>query len=183
MTDSRNQLSILTITLHWLIALAMIGMIVFGLSLEDMPPSVQKWQLVAIHASIGIIVLVFAAWRLMRRIQIGFFEELGTDRPYLRKLAFAAHAFLLLATILMPISGIAGNIASAHPVEVFGVTILPQLLAQENKLFEEIAGATHGILANILILVVALHVFGALVHQFFFRDGTLTRIFGMRITD
>lgn len=182
MMDSRNQLSALTVVLHWVIAAAIIGMIIFGLSVEGMKPSNQKWQLLALHASIGTVVLVFGAWRLVRRFKIGFFEELGPDHPLQRKLAYAAHIFLLLATVIMPISGIVGNVASAHPFEVFGVTVIPQILAQENKALEDIAGAAHGLLADALTLVIAMHILGAFIHQLFYRDGTLTRMLGMKIS-
>src|SRR5574337_344252 len=185
MMDSRNQLSALTVVLHCVIAAAIIGMIIFGLSVEGMKPSNQKWQLLALHASIGTVVLAFGAWRLVRRFKIGFFEELeelGPDHPLQRKLAYAAHISLLLATVLMPIAGIVGNVASAHPFEVFGGTVIPQILAQENKALEDIAGPAHVLLADALTLVIAMHILRAFSHQLFSRDGTLTRMLGMKIS-
>lgn len=183
MVDSRNQLSLLTVALHWLIAAAIVGLIVFGISLEGMPPSDQKWQLVELHMSIGTIVLVLVAWRLVRRIRLGLPEELGPDRPLERKTAYAVHIFLLIAPLLIPISGIVGTIAHAQPVDVFGLTIIPQLLTQENKALGEISGAAHGVLGFLLILAIALHILGTVIHQFVHRDGTLMRMLGVRIPE
>lgn len=64
MNDTREKLSPLSVTLHWVIGLVMIGMVFFGLWLADLPRGYpNKGELTDLHRSIGLIVLVLAAWR------------------------------------------------------------------------------------------------------------------------
>jgi cytochrome b561 len=186
MNDTREQLSPLSVGLHWLIGLTMIGMVIFGLVLEDMHPAdaagkASKSYLIGLHVSIGVLVLVFATWRLARRIRLGLPEHVGIYKAWELGLAKAIHYFLLFATLAMPISGIVMTIGRARPVEFFGLPLIPKLLAEKNVLLTNAGGATHAILGKLILLAVALHIAGALKHHIVDRDGTLRRMLGARI--
>jgi cytochrome b561 len=179
--DTREQLSPLSIGLHWLIGLTMIGMVIFGLVLEDMPKGETKSALLALHKSIGVIVLVFASWRLARRIRLGLPEHVGIYKAWELSLAKAVHYFLLFATLALPISGILMTVANTRAISVFGVTVIPQLFAQKNELLAKIGGATHSVMGKLILLAIALHIAGALKHHIMDSDGTLRRMLGARV--
>lgn len=182
MVDSRERLSGVTITLHWLIALAMIAMVVFGLILEDMPRSDGKSALIQIHKSIGVIVLVFAVARLFWRAKQGMPAHVGIYSSIEQKLAKITHATLLASTLLLPLSGILLSVGSARPINIFGIPFVPQLLAEKNELLAQIGHAGHSILGKLLIAAVVLHIAGAAKHHLVDRDGTLRRMLGARVT-
>jgi cytochrome b561 len=180
--DTREQLSPLSVALHWAIGLTMIGMVVFGLILEDMPRSDGKSALVQIHKSIGVIVLAFAAWRVTRRLMMGLPAHVGVYGTWEQRLAKGTHYFLLFATLALPLSGLLFSIGSARPVNVFGIPLIPQLLAVKNEMMVAVGKGAHAILGKLLLLALALHIAGALKHHFKDRDGTLRRMFGARVT-
>jgi cytochrome b561 len=178
MSDTTERLSRISVALHWIIAIGMIGMIAFGLYLDDLPRSDAKVQLVALHKSIGVAVLLLAAWRLSYRIRSGMPQPLRPLSAIERKLSAIVLGSLLLSTILLPLSGIVMSIVSARPVGFFGYTVIPQLLAQKNEALAPIAHAAHAVLGKLVIGLLVLHVAAALKHHFVARDGSLTRMLG-----
>jgi cytochrome b561 len=186
MSDTREQLSPVTVVLHWLIGLTMIGMVIFGMILADyLPkdyPKADKSALIGLHKSIGTLVLVFAAWRLVRRLRIGLPQHVGSYKTWEQHLAKTIHYVLLFSTIALPVSGILYTLGSARPISVFGVTVIPQLFAVKNVMLASLSRGTHDIMGKVLLVAVALHIAGALKHHIVDKDGTLRRMFGARVT-
>lgn len=182
MPDTREKLSTVSVALHWVIAIAMIAMVAFGLILEDMPKSDSKSALVQIHKSIGVLVLLLAVVRLTWRVRKGMPEDVGLTTAAQRMMSKAIHGLLLLATLLLPISGIMMSIANAKAISIFGIPFLPQLLAQKNEVMAKAAGLMHGLGGKLVIALVLLHVAGALKHHIVDKDGTLKRMLGQRVT-
>jgi len=183
MTTETSRLDRISVVLHWTIALGIFLMIPFGHKIEDMKPSPEKWQMIANHKSIGLAVLALAVWRLVRHFRTGFASPLGPDKRIERVLAMAVHWILLLLPILIPLAGVAASIAGAHPVGFFGVPVIPQLPQTEAKNWAAAAHAAHGALGFLIVVVLGLHVAGALKHQFIYRDGTLKRMLGSTVSE
>ena len=181
MSDTREKLSATSVGLHWVIGLTTIGMVIFGLVIADMPKGDAKGAYIGLHKSIGILVLVFASWRVVRRLRIGMLDAAGTPAPWEHTLASIIASFLLFATLALPLSGIVMTLAGARPVAVFGATVIPQLLTEKNELLGGIGHKTHEILGYLLLAAVSLHIAGALKHHVLDRDGTLKRMLGARI--
>jgi cytochrome b561 len=92
MLDTREKLSPISVSLHWLVGLTMIGMVAMGMWIADVLPKGEfKSQMVGLHKSIGVIVLVFAVWRLMRRLWLGLPQALGTVAAWQHWLASSVH--------------------------------------------------------------------------------------------
>lgn len=182
MSDTREKLSGATIGLHWIIAIGMIGMVAFGLYIDDLPRGESKSALVQIHKSIGVVILVLATWRLWRRVRIGMPPHVGMLTVLEETTAKITHAFLLFATLAMPLSGIALSIGSARPINIFGLPFIPQILATKNEALASAAGGTHAILGKVIIAAIVLHIIGALKHSLADKDGTMKRMLGQRVT-
>jgi cytochrome b561 len=188
MTDAREQLSTLTVILHWLIGLTMIGMVFFGMWIADLHPAAtdtvaraEKSAYVALHKSIGMIALVFILWRVVRRLAIGLPKPVGVYQFWEHALAKATHYALLFATIALPVTGILNSIGNMRVISVFGVPVIPQLLAEKNVQLASFGKISHDILGKVLLALIALHIIGALKHHFLDKDGTLRRIAGARV--
>ena len=181
MRDETTKLSAMTVGLHWLLAIAMIAMLAFGLVLEDMERGAAKSALMWWHKGFGVTILVFAAWRLGWRMMNGLPTLPGRGTSgWQESAAVAVHWFLLLGTLLMPISGMMLSLGGGHPIDVFGLfTIGPW---QKNDGLHEVGEAIHGLGGKLLILAVVLHVAGALKHHIVDRDGTLRRMLGASVT-
>ena len=181
MRDSHNQFTPVTIGLHWIIAITMIVMLVFGLYLENLPRSPEKGELIGIHKSIGALVLVLALVRIYWRYLNKFPKPISDLPKWQEKLASVAHWFLILGTAFMPISGMMMSIGGGFGLSVFGLEIVARG-GEKNELISEIGGAVHGLGGKLLILFVLLHIAGAVKHQFMEKDGTISRMLGKRIS-
>lgn len=180
MRDSHNQFTPVTVGLHWIIAITMIVMLVFGLYLENLPRSPEKGELIGIHKSIGALVLVLALVRIYWRYLNKFPKPISDLPQWQEKLVSIAHWFLILGTAFMPISGMMMSIGGGFGLSVFGLEIVARG-GEKNELISEIGGAVHGLGGKLLILFVLLHIAGAVKHQVMEKDGTISRMLGKRI--
>ncbi len=177
MTNILPPLSRTTIILHWLVGLAMIAMLGFGLYLEDLPRGAEKAALVGIHGSVGITVFVFAVWRLLWRWRTGFPDVTSNQAHWQNVIARIVHIVLLAGTVLMPLSGLLMQIASGNGLTLFGIEIMTAT-GERLAPLERIGHIMHGLGGRLLILAVLIHVAGALKHHVIDRDGILRRMLG-----
>lgn len=176
MKDQNHKLSAATIGLHWLIAVAMIAMLTFGLILEDMPKGEAKSALIWWHKGIGVAVLAFALWRFGWRLVEGFPSALSRAPAWQERVAGATHWLLLLGTLFMPISGMMMSLGKNRPIDVLGLFTIPAI--GEQPVLDQVGQVIHGLGGKLLIAAIILHVVGALKHQLVDKDGTLARMTG-----
>ena len=160
---------------HWIIAIAIIGMLCFGLFLAygglEGP---ERRELIGIHKAIGVLVLIFGLWRVCWRLFNRFPAVAGNAPPWQDAAARAIHWALLLGILIMPVSGITMSLFSGRPIDVFGFFTIPA--QQKVEWLSSLAGATHQYVAFLLIAVVTLHIAAALKHHLIDKDETLVRM-------
>lgn len=169
---------IISITLHWLIAMIVIGMFISGLymtSLTYYDPWYHKAP--ALHKSVGSVLFLLMLLRLSWRLGNPLPEALANHTQLEQVAARIAHILLYLLLFTVIISGYLIATAKGKPVDVFGLFQLPALLAPIEQQ-EDIAGTIHLVLAIILIALATLHALAALKHHLFDRDQTLLRMLG-----
>lgn len=179
MADTNEKFSSLSVLLHWGIAIAFIGMIAFGLYLEDLPRGPDKSALMPIHFMVGLGILGVALIRFLWRLTQGFPAPAGPMKGWEKALANTVIWGLLAATLLMPLSGMMMVLGNGHPLDVFGLFTVGPFTKTE-----AVAGAghfIHGVGSKLVIAFIALHFAGAMKHHFVAKDGTLVRMFGKRI--
>lgn len=170
---------------HWLIAALVVANICLGLYFSDLPRSDPNlFSLVQIHKSIGLTVLVLSVARVLWRL-VNPIPPLPADmNPALKFLARATHFLLYFLIIAIPLSGWLMVSASrlGLPTSYFFLFDWPNLpffagLAPEAKhAAQHQWGTVHVMLAWSAIVLVPIHVAGALYHQFIRRDGVLGRM-------
>ncbi|MGL6312654.1 cytochrome b [Vibrio sp. WXL103] len=171
-----GSLSKPTVVLHWLVALAFIGVFGLGLYMVDLPRSPDKFELYAIHKSVGLLILFVAAARIIWRLKEGAIQPASSLPAWQEKLGKAVHGILMLATIAMPLSGILMSIGGGRAIELFGLELIAA--GEKMPLLQQSANTVHTFAVNALLVIFALHVAGALKHQLIDKDGTLTRMLG-----
>lgn len=159
------------VLLHWVIALALAFQIALGFA---MPKNESGFALFQLHKSVGITILLLSlarlAWRLTHR------PPPAVEGGFTGFLAKSVHVLLYVFMIGAPLTGWA--IVSTSPISVptmfWGVIPWPHLPLPKslNDMFAE----THEILAAVALALIALHVIGALRHQFLLKDGLLKRM-------
>ena len=186
MNDTKEKFSIRTISLHWIVALGVLTALGLGLYVEDMKDSDFKFWLYGIHKSIGVLVFPFALYRIFWRTKNGFPIPVGVYSKIEHILAKIVHYVLIIATILLPISGMMMSGLGGYGIPLFGLELVaPNFVdGKAIALNGTLAGIGHEIheyAGDALLVALGLHFLGALKHHIIDKDGTLRRMLGKSV--
>jgi cytochrome b561 len=184
-TVARSSYSRAAITLHWLIALLLIGNFVGGVFMGDLlAPSAtpeQKqlgFKIIQFHKSMGLTILLLSLLRLATRLVSGTPPLPGHMTGFERLLARATHWGFYAVMILVPLTGWIMVSASplGFPTLYFGLFEWPHLPIETSKATSGAASEAHEIIAFAGAGLFVLHVAAALKHHYLDRDDVLARM-------
>lgn len=168
-----------SIGLHWLLALLIIGTLGVGLYMSDLPFSPSRLKLYNWHKWAGATVLALSvlrlAWRLVQRPPALPSAITASMPGWQRAAHHGTHVLLYVLFFAVPLTGWAYSSAAGFPIVWFGVLPLPDFVGPDKALAEAIK-PLHGLTANALLALVALHVAAALKHHWIDRDGLMQRM-------
>lgn len=173
--EASSRYNAVAIALHWAMAALLLFMIWLGWNMED---NEARYQL---HKSIGITILFLALARLAWRFANPP-PPLPEGMPRLEKTAsHAVHIAFYAVMIGIPLGG--WLMVSVSPLQVatvlYGVISWPHLPFTEGLISEdlyEVVEFFHSKGAWVIIGLLALHVAGAVKHEFGAEDGVLKRM-------
>ncbi len=196
MQNNASSYTKTAIVLHWLIAIGIFGMFALGWFMTDLPKEGPKqmaydvfnwgiytWQLAEeasprtfyfnLHKSIGITLFGLIVLRILWRVTHKPPQLLTSYKAWERKLANSTHHFLYLLMLAMPVSGLIMAVSSKYGVKWFG---MPFIKGIDNESLRDIFKETHEVIAVIILVMLVLHIGGALKHKFIDKDDTLKRM-------
>jgi cytochrome b561 len=175
MRQSREKYPLEIRVLHWLMAIAIIGMLIAGFVVSGIPKDDPTRHLVlGLHKSFGISLFALAALRLLSRL-FTTVPSLPEVIPSMqRAIVQAAHVVVYALMLLMPLSGYVMSISMGQPVRWFGLAV-PRLLA-EDRARGLMAGNVHGAAAYVLIALLVLHIGAVAWHYVVDRVNLLRRM-------
>jgi cytochrome b561 len=178
MRNDQQRWGMVSVWLHWLSALAVIGLFALGLWMVELT-YYDDWYKEApdIHRSIGVLLFIATVLRLLWRWSNPKPAPLASHSRLEKIAAGAAHVVLYLMLFAIMISGYLISTADGLAVDVFNLFSVPATL-QGIEHQEDIAGVFHYWLAVSLIALVVLHALAAIKHHFIDRDATLKRMLG-----
>lgn len=165
-----------SIALHWLTALLILGLAAVGLIMTELPTSPLKMQIYGLHKSFGLTVLALTVLRLSWRMLAGTPEAIPAPKAQL-VVAKTVHGLMYGLLFAIPLSGWLYNSASGFPLRWFGMP-LPKLFTGFNPAIKQVAHALHENLFYALALLLLLHAGAALWHHYIKRDNLLKRMTG-----
>jgi cytochrome b561 len=161
--------------LHWLAAALIVAGAGLGLTMTDLPLSPAKLRYYAWHKWIGITVFLVAAVRLAWRLAVPP-PPLPASMPRAQVAAArAVHALLYVLMLAIPVSGWLYSSATGVSVSYLNLVPLPNLV-EKDKALASVLLTVHQSLNAVLAAAVLLHVGAAIKHQWFDRDGVLSRM-------
>lgn len=179
LTNSRQQYGWVSIFLHWLVAVTVLGMYPLGLyivSLSYYDPGYRFYP--HLHRSLGLllaaVVLARLTWKLVNPS-----PQLLVEKTWERLAAKAGHLFLYLLLLTVLASGYLMSTADGRSIQVFdwfSVPAIPWLATRQ----EELAGSVHFYAATSLVVLAGIHALAALKHHFIDRNSTLKRMLGIQ---
>jgi cytochrome b561 len=174
--DTPERYGSVSIALHWLAALGMIGLVITGYVFMVSPRGGLRGSVLMAHNASGYLTLILAfahvAWRPFNR-----FPELSAGAAWENTLARVVHWLLIGFLIALPLSGWFAHSTGRNPpmfLNLFEIPRMPGASAEYHRPSEEI----HAVLSHVFLVVFAAHVLGGLKRQFVNRDGTISRMMG-----
>lgn len=171
--NTSTHFGLVAISLHWIIAFLIIGLLCLGLYMVDLPLGLTKLKLYGWHKEYGLLVLGLAivriCWRIINTtplLALPWWEKFAA-----RAMHWAFYGFMFA----MPITGWLMSSAANISVSFFGLVTLPNLIAPNEDLrhfFKE----CHELLAYALIAAILFHVAAALKHHYINKDEILRRM-------
>lgn len=168
--------------LHWgiagLVALALAAGILFFAfgydGLKDTFGGAVTDALYKYHKTAGVMVLGLMILRLVLRLRLGAPAPLTSLTDMERRLSTAVQLLLYAVLLAIPALGWLGSAAGGYPVQFFEWN-LPGLLGKDKGL-SEVLFTLHGLAALAVMLLLGLHIAGALRHWLIKRDGVMRRM-------
>jgi cytochrome b561 len=184
------------IVLHWLIAIFIALMFVLGWYMAELPKEAPKqlaydlfdlgvytWQLAEeasprtfyfnLHKSLGLTVLALIFLRILWRITHTPPAALSSYKAIEKKVATATHHSLYLLMLAVPVTGLIMAINSKYGVKWFGIDVIAGL---DNKPVRDFFECTHEFVGIVLLVLIGIHLLGALKHKFIDKDDTMSRM-------
>jgi len=172
---SRARYGRVAVALHWLIAAAIAGQILFGRYLHLIPRGTPERSLyVNLHKSIGltlgVAILLRVYWRLTHAP-----PPLPASMPaWERAAARASHLGLYACMLVMPVTGYVASNFSKYGVRFFNAVLLPPWGVDDPGVYAFFKGV-HVATSYVFIALITLHVLAALRHAAL-RDGIFARM-------
>ena len=184
------------IVLHWLIAIFIALMFVLGWYMAELPKEAPKqmaydlfdlgiytWQVAEevsprtfyfnLHKSLGLTVLALIVFRILWRITHTPPAALSSYKAIEKKVATATHHSLYLLMLAVPVTGLTMAINSKYGVKWFGIDVIAGL---DNKPMRDFFECTHEFVGIVLLVLIGIHLLGALKHKFIDKDDTMSRM-------
>lgn len=172
-----SRYTAVAVGLHWAMAGLILFMIWLGWNMDD---NEARYQL---HKSVGITLLFLTiariAWRLLNPPP----PEPATLKPWEEKLSHFVHIAFYALMVIIPLAG--WLLVSISPFQIstvlYGAVDWPHLpftsgLRQGNELLHGIVENIHSKGAWVIIVLLGLHVAGAVKHEFGGEEGVLKRM-------
>ena len=176
LTNTAKSYGWISIGLHWLMAIGIIGLFSLGLWMVDLD-YYSPWyhDAPAIHKSIGVCLV---GVMMIRLLWLWANPTVGPVPGHPKMITFAAHSVHRLFYLLVFALGVSGyfiSTAEGDPIEVFNwFSIAAYPLDIEEQ--ADRAGQVHSWIGLSLIGLALLHFLAALKHHFIDKDETLKRM-------
>ncbi len=168
--------NLLARVMHWISALAIIGLFAVGLWMVELS-YYSEWYRTAphYHRSIGILLAIVTVARIVWKHITASPKAEG--KAYEVAAAKVAHAVMYILLITIFITGYLISTSDGRGIEVFNWFTVPgagELFPNQSDL----AGEIHFYSAWAVILIAGLHALAALKHHFIDKDNTLRKMLG-----
>ena len=174
--NSASRYSTGAIAFHWIIA-TLIVLNFIAVWVAERMPKPEHMQIMNNHKAFGLTILALSVISVLWRLFNPAPPYVATLKPWEAALARVVHTLFWFLVIAMPLTGWGMvSAGSGQPVSWFGLFSVPPLPVPSGRGPGGTFHDVHEKLAWVMLILVALHVAGALKHQLLDHDGTLARM-------
>jgi cytochrome b561 len=163
---------------HWGIAALIATQLVVGLFFLEFKDNKEP-PLLPFHVSLGVLIGLLMIGRLLWRLGNPVLPLPDTLSSTQKRLARATHRALYALVIAQFVVGYFLEDTFGSRVHLFGLNL--PVIVGEVKWWPKLFGVIHKWIGYSILAVLALHVAGALAHEFWFRDNVLRRMTPLRL--
>ena len=174
--EPRNRYSTVSLILHWLIAVMILVQVLLITANEATDGQPISREFIQIHKALGLTVLVLTLVRIGWRVANPAIPLPDTMKRWEKIVSRTTHVLFYVLLLAMPLTGWAAVSATGRELSWFGLFNWPLLpISGGRDAFKSIIGI-HELVMKGMYGLIALHVVGALKHQFIDRDNVLHRM-------
>ena len=163
------------VTIHWIVAVLIIGNLCWGLYMIGLDLSPTKLRYFSYHKWTGITIFLLSFVRIAWRLTHPAPPLPETMPDWQRNLAHASHYLLYFCFLAAPLSGWLYSSAAGFQTVYFGVLPIPDLLSKNLELSGDLKVVHRSINYTMALLVVG-HIAAAVRHHLVDRDDILVRM-------
>ena len=167
--NTKQKYPMSMIVFHALLAVLMIATLVVGWMMGD------NRGLMPLHKSLGALVFIFGVVRIINRMRNMGKIPPSVNHGALHWVEKSVHGLLMVVMLAMPFVGWLISNAIGFPVSVFGLFNLPTLI-QKNEPLAHTLSEMHETGAAVFVILLVLHVVGAVYHKIKTKDDVLSRM-------
>lgn len=168
--------------LHWLVAVGVLLALASGLTIGFMGfdrvhallGTAGANVFYAGHKTLGVLLLLLMTLRIVTRVAFVVPDHDPPLSAFERVLSTAVHHLLYACLVIMPVLGWLATASGGYPVEFF-TWHLPGLIGEHPALSQALY-AWHARVGWAIVVLVVLHLCGALYHWRIKRDQVMTRM-------
>ena len=161
--------------LHWLVAICVLTTAVVAVTMVNLPEGPTQDKLFVFHKSLGVLILILMTLRLINRLVVGAPAPDPSIEPWQRKASSAVHGSLYVLLFAMAIVGLIGHSLFGAATPFFGLFEIPPFTPNNEGLSDALF-VLHTWVGFLVIVLVVVHIAGALYHAFIRRDGVIYRM-------
>lgn len=164
-----------SIILHWIIALLVLGQIGLVMA-HDATDGPSSMAFMGLHKSGGLLILVLTLVRIAWRFKEPW-KAMPVDTPHWQRvIARVTHIGFYVLLIGMPLGGWLASSAAGRDIAFYGLFNWPLLPVGGGRDAAKFFMEGHELAAKFLYVLLFLHVAAALKHQFLDRDNELRKM-------
>ena len=174
--NNKHNFGIVTIFLHWLMAILIIALFALGLYMVELD-YYSKWYVAAPwwHKSVGLAVFALLIFRVVWFFSHAHPAPLASYRVWEIKIAKLTHYSFYILLVIISISGYFIATAKGAAIEFFNLFEVPAMKRFDTN-EADIAGKIHEYASYIVAFLFFLHVCATIKHHFIDKDTTFLRM-------
>jgi cytochrome b561 len=161
--------------LHWLVAACVLMTAPVAIAMTRVGSGSTQDTLYNLHKSLGVLILILMALRLVNRLTAGVLAPESDIAPWQKTLSSIVHGSFYVLLLAMPVVGYIANSAFGAATPFFGLFELPPIIGRNEGLATQLF-TLHRWVGWLVILLVLIHVSAALYHHFIRGDAVLKRM-------
>jgi cytochrome b561 len=173
--NTLESFGIVSILIHWISAVLTLGLFFLGYWMVGLDYYSQWYHKAPnLHQSFGLILIFITLFRVFWVVSNPKPKPLSS-KNWQKQLASTVQATMYLSMMTLFGSGYIIATADGSSVYLFDLLSIPAIVTGDAKLVDNL-GLIHEYTAYFLMLLILLHVIGAVKHHFIDRNTTLKRM-------